>query len=75
MADEPPSDSHVEYGVRYVIDGEEHTNQLPSLSLLSAHKEVVAQIRHHERHKVSATGYRVVRRTVTVTPWTEMADG
>lgn len=68
------ADCYIEYAVRYVLDGVEHTSRVTASSLLDAHKQVVQQIRHHERHDVTADGYRLVRRTVTVTPWAEMSE-
>lgn len=72
---EPPLDSYIEYGIRYVVDGTEYTSTTTSRSLVDAHKQIIKMMRHQQRNnaKAVATGYRVVRRTVTVTPW-ELAD-
>jgi hypothetical protein len=76
LSNEPPTDSHTEYGIRYTVDGEEHTSPVTSRTLVDAHKQIIKMIRHQQRNNpaAAASGYRVVRRTVTVTPW-EMADG
>jgi hypothetical protein len=57
----------IEWGVRWEIDGITHTARAGSLA--DAHRKIAWGIRHHERHRVEATGYRVVRRSVG--PWLE----
>jgi hypothetical protein len=61
-----------EYGVRFVLLGEEQEEEHVvggSTSALNAAREMVQIVRRHAKYGKSARDYRIVKREVTVTPW------